>query len=233
MQKHDILKKIDAKLLEQIMSFCYCRTSNSYEAQDLCSDILFELIKAAHRKGEITEFHGFLWRVARNVYADFTENKSKQLSRTYLGNPDEVFSKLQDLPKSSDEEELIKIIHSISKLTKAYREVMIAYYFDGLSVSQIAHLQNTSHTTIRQRLFSARNSIRNEVSEMNHENKEITKPVLFNQIDFELIGSGNVSWGDPRPTCTRQLSKHILWLCLQKPNTATEISKNSIYLCLM
>lgn len=110
---------------------------------------------------------------------------------------------------------------------------MIAYYFDGFSVSQIAHLQNTSHTTIRQRLFSARNSIRNEVSEMNHENKEITKPVLFNQIDFELIGSGNVSWGDPRPTCTRQLSKHILWLCLQKPSTATEISKNSIYLCLM
>ncbi|MCH5268980.1 MAG: hypothetical protein J1E62_11660, partial [Lachnospiraceae bacterium] len=71
-----------------------------------------------------------------------------------------------------------------------------------------------------QRLFSARQKIRKEVEEMTMTHK----PVALDKIDYVIWGTGNPSWGDPRSVCTRQFSKHIIWLCRKKPKTAAEIS---------
>ena len=74
MKKQELLQKIDNELIEKLYGFCYARTNDSYEAQDLCSDILYALIKTAAGEGEIRDLYGFIWRVARNVYADFCKN---------------------------------------------------------------------------------------------------------------------------------------------------------------
>ncbi|HIZ56450.1 MAG TPA: hypothetical protein H9671_09720, partial [Firmicutes bacterium] len=66
MKKQELLKIIDDELLEKLFGFCYARTNDSYEAQDLCSDIIFELIKAANTDGSIENLYPFVWRVARN-----------------------------------------------------------------------------------------------------------------------------------------------------------------------
>ena len=75
MKKQELLKIIDQELLEKLFGFCYARTRDSQEAQELCSDILFELIRAAGTEGDIENLYGFLWRVARNVYSDFLNKK--------------------------------------------------------------------------------------------------------------------------------------------------------------
>lgn len=46
MKKEEILKKLDSELLDKIMSFSYARTRDNYEAEELCSDIVYELVKA-------------------------------------------------------------------------------------------------------------------------------------------------------------------------------------------
>ena len=71
MKKQDLLRIIDNELLEELFGFCYTRTKDSYEAEELCSDIVFALIKAACSNGEIENLYPFIWKVARNVYADF------------------------------------------------------------------------------------------------------------------------------------------------------------------
>lgn len=38
-------------LLEKLFGFCYARTSDSHAAKELCSDIVFELIKTANMDG--------------------------------------------------------------------------------------------------------------------------------------------------------------------------------------
>lgn len=70
MKKQDLLKVLDDDLLNKVFRFCYARTNDSWEAGALCSDIIFALVKAAHTEGEITNLYSFVWRVARNVYAD-------------------------------------------------------------------------------------------------------------------------------------------------------------------
>ena len=35
-------------MVEKLYSFCYARTNDSYEAQDICSDIIFALVNTDH-----------------------------------------------------------------------------------------------------------------------------------------------------------------------------------------
>lgn len=50
------------------------------------------------------------------------------------------------------------------------------------------------------------------------------KPVALDNLNYVMIGTGNPFAGDPRLVCTRQFSKHIIWLCRQKPKNAAEIA---------
>lgn len=213
---------MDNELLEKLFGFCYARTNDSYEAQELCSDIIFELVKAANKEGEIDNFYPFIWRVARNVYADFSEKRRQRSDMLCEGNADEI---LRLIPAQSfddeDEELLLAVYRRIAFLTKAYREVMIMFYIDGMSTAQIAREQGTSEGAVRQRLFSARKKIKSEVEDMTELNN---RPLALAPIDFEMWGNGNPLWSDPRNVCTRQFSKHIMWLCRKKPMSAAEIA---------
>lgn len=230
MKKKDLLKIIDNDLLDKLFGFCYVRTKDSIESEELCSDIVFALVKAANGEGEIENPYPFIWRVARNVYADFSDKRRLKSDMLYEGNPDDVLPFIADSDserilleaEGEDRELLAAVYRQISFLTQAYREVMIMYYLDGLSTSEIAVLSGTSEVNIRQRLFSARKKLRNEVETMTVSNN---KPVSLDKIDYNIIGTGNPLLGDPRDGFERQLSKQVLRLCHKKPSTAKEIAE--------
>ena len=223
MKKQELLKQFDDDLLDKLFGFCYARTNDSYEAQELCSDILFALVKAAHTDGEIINLYSFVWRVARNVYADFSNNRRKYADTFYDGDADEILQFVADNEQEDDSDELLNSVYRrIAFLTKAYREVMIMYYIDGLSTAEIAKRQNTSEGAVRQRLFSVRQKIKSEVEEMA---ETYNRPVALDKIDYVIWGTGSPAWGDPRNVCTRMFSKHIVWLCHKKPMSAPEIAE--------
>ncbi len=117
---------------------------------------------------------------------------------------------------------LKKIYRRIAYLTKAYREVMILYYIDGLPTKKIAEIQNTSEGAVRQRLFSARKKIKKEVEIMKD---TIPRPTALDNMTFKIWGKGNPNWSDPRKVLKRRLSNHVLWLCHKKSSLPSEIAE--------
>ncbi len=223
MKKQDLLKYFDDNLLDKLFGFCYARTNDSYEAEELCSDIIYALVKAAQSDGEIKSVYPFIWRVARNVYADFSNNRRKRAETNYEGDSKEILLAVAEEDTSDDTAELLTSVYRrIAFLTKVYREVMIMFYIDGLSTAQIAKAQGTSEGAVRQRLFSARQKIKSEVEEMV---ETYNKPVALDKIDYVIWGTGSPAWGDPRNVCTRMFSNHIVWLCHKKPMSASEIAE--------
>ena len=102
MKKQDLLKIFDDDLLDKLFGFCYARTNDSYEAEELCSDIIFALIKTAHTEGEIASVYPFIWRVARNVYADFSKNRKKHADHLYEGEAEEMMAAMAEEYASDD-----------------------------------------------------------------------------------------------------------------------------------
>lgn len=223
MKKQDLLKHFDEALLDKLFAFCYARTNDSYEAEELCSDIVYALVKAANRDGEIESVYAFIWRVARNVYADFSSGRRKRAENLYEGDSEALLLSMAEDSPDDTAGLLASVYRRIAFLTRAYREVMISFYIDGLSVAEIAKKQGTSEGAVRQRLFSARQKIKSEVEEM--ADTSYHKPVALDKIDFVIWGTGNPAWGDPRNVCTRMFSNHIVWLCHKKPMSAAEIAE--------
>lgn len=224
MKTNEILKLIgDKAFLDKIYQFSYRRCNTSYEAEDLCSDIILAVISAVHKQESIENFYAFMWTVARRIYADFCENRTK-LRQVYsedalnfeLSEKENGIDRL--IEKTSDRETLKRIFAEIAFLAKAYREVMVLYYLDEMKVKDISKKLNISETTVKQRLFFARNTVRKEVEIMNERNLSL-KPV-----SLAFIGTGNPSGNDPRTKAERILSQNLVYACKDKAKSAKELS---------
>lgn len=224
MKTNEILKLIgDKEFLDKIYQFSYRRCNTSYEAEDLCSDIILTVISAVHKQEQIENFYAFVWTVARRVYADFCENRTK-LRQVYsedtlnfeLSEKENWIDRL--IEETSDRETLKRIFAEIAFLAKAYREVMVLYYLDEMKVKDISKKLNISETTVKQRLFFARNTVRKEVEIMNERNLSL-KPV-----SLAFIGTGNPSGNDPRTKAERILSQNLVYACKDKAKSAKELS---------
>lgn len=224
MKTNEILKLIgDKAFLDKIYQFSYRRCNTSYEAEDLCSDIILAVISAVHKQEQIENFYAFVWTVARRVYADYCEKRNSVRQTISMENGDYAIAAKENeidsfIEETAEQEQIRKIFAEISFLSKAYREVMVLYYLDEMKVKDISKKLNISETTVKQRLFFARNTVRKEVEIMNERNLSL-KPV-----SLAFIGTGNPSGNDPRTKAERILSQNLVYACKDKAKSAKELS---------
>lgn len=227
MKTDEALKQIaDKDFLDKIYQFSYHRCSTSVEAEDLCSDIVLAVLSSIPKQDKITNFHAFVWTIAHRVYADFCEKRKNGPAVSIEDFADSggfLAAKENEIDRFVEEmtaaAQLKKIFGEIAFLSKAYRDVMVMYYIDEIKVRDIARRLNLSETTVKQRLFSARNIVRKEVGTMNN------RTLSLKPIHLEFIGTGNPMGNDPRIKAERTFSQNLIYLCRNKPKTAKELSE--------
>ena len=225
MKTNETLKLIgDKEFLDKIYQFSYRRCNTSYEAEDLCSDIILAVISAVHSKESIENFYAFVWTIAQRVYADYSEKRNKLRQTVSVENSDLLLATKENeidsfIEESAEQKQIKKIFEEISFLSKAYREVMVLYYIDEMKVKDIALKLGINETTVKQRLFSARNTVKKEVETMSERTLSL-KPV-----SLAFIGTGNPTGNDPRTKAERILSQNIVYACKDKAKSAKELSE--------
>lgn len=225
MKTNEPLKLLsDREFLDKIYQFSYHRCNTSFEAEDLCSDIILAVISAIQKQEQIDNFYAFVWTIARRVYADYSRKRNTERQMCSMENsyivPESEENEIDALiEEAAARKQISKIFEEISFLSKAYREVMVLYYIDELKVRDIAQRLGISETTVKQRLFSARKSVRKEVEAMN-ERTYILKPVRL-----AFSGTGNPCGNDPRIKAERIFSQNLVYLCKDKPRSAKELSE--------
>ena len=225
MKTNETLKLIGNKeFLDKIYQFSYHRCNTSYEAEDLCSEIILAVISAVHNQESIENSYAFVWTIARRVYADYSEKRNKLRQTVSIENGDLLLAAKENeidlfLEEAAEQEQIKKIFAEISFLSKAYREVMVLYYLDEMKIKDIALKLGINETTVKQRLFSARNEIRKEVETMSERTLSL-KPV-----SLAFIGTGSPTGNDPRTKAERILSQNIVYACKDKAKSAKELSE--------
>jgi len=213
----------DREFLRSIYSFSYARTNNTHDADDLSSEIVLQALKSAKRNSDIQNPYAFVWSIAKRTYADFCENRSKYRNRVVCNEYSDsviniAFCQTDDLIENDDSEWIKQILREIAFLSKIYREVCIMYYLEGKTVAEIAKALGIKETTVKQRLFYARDTIKKGVETM--ENKYPT----LNPISICFVGTGNPAH-DPSMFCHRKFSQNLVYLCKDTPKSAKELSE--------
>ena len=138
MNTNETLKLLnDKSFLDKIYHFSYHRCNTSYEAEDLCSDIILAVVSAIHKQEQIDDFYAFVWTIAHRVYADHCRkrNAERQISVSGTENSDFLWESLEAkeneieafLEEAAERDQISQIFREIAFLSKAYRDVMVMY----------------------------------------------------------------------------------------------------------
>lgn len=225
MKISETLKLLDDKdFLDKIYGFSYHRCNTSHEAEELCSEIILSVVSAISKQAMIENFYAFVWTVAHRVYADYCRKRNSEHQVVDFENSDmsSVFKDEIDeyIESEAEQEQIKRIFKEIAFLSKAYREVMIMFYIDEMKVKDIAEKLNINETTVKQRLFSARNSVKKEVETMN-ERSYVLKPIkLYFLATGKVVGHENLNL-----KAERLISQNLIYLCKERPKSAKELSE--------
>ena len=207
--------------MKSIFGFALTRLGNVHEAEDLASDILYEIVRSAPNLKDEDRFYGFMWTIAENTYKDYLRKKSRKAGRTAEldeNMADESESILEEIIKN---EEVNLLRRELSLLSKQYREATVLYYMENLSCSEVAAKLQVSTEMVKYYLFRARKIIREGMNMERLFGEKSYRPNIF-EIDFWGTKAGDDR--EYRDFQQRKIKGNILLAAYYSPVTIQEIS---------
>ncbi len=141
-----------------LRKFAYSIASNSAQAEDIIADTIFYSYHNIKNLKSDKAFLSFLFTIARRVKNQLKINESKY-NRDI--EPDGLIS--DDL--SPEEQFDVKLLHkAITKLKEKEKEAIVLFSFSGLSIKEIAIIQDTTTYNVKIRIFRAKKSLKKLLS---------------------------------------------------------------------
>lgn len=207
--------------MEKVFYFCLKKTGDSYEAEDLSSDITVCVFSGLRRGVIPVNFPAWVWQIARNRYSKWADGKHRKAESVTGADIGEL--ELADDTEIENEyvnrEDLSLLRRELAFISSDYRDIVVAYYIDDRSVKDIAASLNLPKGTVTSKLFRARNILKEG---MNMAREFGTKS--YNPEEIRFASSGNQSSGLPFNAVNRKIPKNILLQASNNPSTIEELS---------
>ena len=143
------------------------------DAQDLTQIVFTEAYKNIHTLQAVEALYGWLDAITYHQGMKiYRKQKDVLLTEEAEGMIEEIESNdISSMPElTADQKATAEIIKGIiEELPELQRTAVVAYYFDGLKVEQIAEVMECSVNTVKSRLNYARKYIKNRVEEKEKE----------------------------------------------------------------
>ena len=207
--------------LGKIFYFCLKKTGNDSDAEELSSDICFEVISSLKNGAAPENFGAWVWTIARRRWAKFA-------ARKYYREPEQVDIRDYDDMLASDNdverdvilsEDLALIRRELAFVRSEYRNILVSHYVDEMSVSEIARVQNIPVGTVKTRLQKSRKILKEGMNMARTFGVRSYKP---EQVAF--VTSGNQSSGLPWKVIQRKIPINILLEASNNPSTVEELA---------
>ena len=160
-------------LYAKTCQFVYSRARLAIDDVEEARDLMQEVYAAAYQKiGDLKEaesLYGWLAAITVRQGAKMANKKKNQVLLSEENQ--EILEQIPDKTPGAEQEavtrEQSQILRSlIEKLPFKQRSVIVAYYYDGLKVTQIAELTESNPQTVKNRLFLARKRLQKMIREL-------------------------------------------------------------------
>jgi len=162
-----IFSKIYDEYVDKIYRFIFVKVNSQEVTEDLCSETFLRCWKIFKEdQNKIENIQAFLYQIARNLVTDHYREKGKTqiVSVDYVPITDPG-TDLEEESRNNSDFNMVKL--ALNGLKENHQEVIIWYYVDDLSVSEIADLTSKSEGAVRVMIHRALNNLKIEL-----ENKE-------------------------------------------------------------
>ena len=160
-------EKLAEEFVEQYMKklfyFCLKKTGDSHEAEDLTQDIALQVLTALQGGTEPRNFSAWVWQIARNRYSVWADCKHRRVEHELdcVSEKCEIEDESARLPENMiQNENLSALRRELAFIRSDYREIVVAHYIDGKSLREIAEGLSLPESTVKQRLYRARNLLK-------------------------------------------------------------------------
>lgn len=211
-----------ANYMEKLFYFCLKKTGNSFEAEDLASDITLNIISALD-KGTVPDcFSAWVWTLARNRYSVWAAKKHDRadcVTGADIGDYEIEDESARIEENLTNAEDLALLRRELALISSDYRDIVVAYYIDDRKVKDIAMSLGLPEGTVKSKLFRARQILKEGMKMAREFGIRSYKP---EEVDFG--SSGNQSRGLPWKAVERSIPKNILLEASDNPSTLEELS---------
>lgn len=134
---------------------CYLILKDKEEAEDVVQETFLKVFNKIDTFNEKSGLYTWIYAIALNLSRDRMRVKQNfiELKDEWIGN-DDVESKVEI---NIDRESLRKEMFEMNPL---YREVLVLFYFEELSIREISNLLNEKEGTIKSKLSRGRNILK-------------------------------------------------------------------------
>ncbi len=203
--------------LKTIFAYSLSKVSDKTDAEDLTNEIVLAILKSAGRIKNPNAFYGYVWKIASNTCCKFIRRKTRV---SFC----EINSDISDGYDFTEElfahEDISNLRREIALLSKEYRECTVAYYYDGLSCSDISDKLNISLEMVKYYLFKTRKILKEGICMEREFGEKSFKPEPF---EFHTIFSEKCN-SEYCSLFARKLPGQILMSAYYAPISIRELS---------
>ena len=184
--KQKEFEKIYDDNVDQIFRFAYLKVNSKDDAEDMTSRVFTRLWETIQREdfSELQNPRAFLYSVTRNMVIDYyRKHRPRQLEESEGSNPYSVPTKnyrsrhvpledivVEDRQMRADEiaairSQMEEVREALSKLSDNYQNIIIWYYLDELTTSEIAELLEKPESSVRVLIHRAVSSLKKSMED--------------------------------------------------------------------
>ncbi len=147
------------RLCEKAMYYlAFSIVRNDSDAGEIISESIYRAYKNLDTLKNKNSFKPWILRIVHNTAVETVRKNSKIIP----------MEEIPDIPDDSTENDITTIItvhEAVNSLKPPYRTVVVLFYYENISVSQIAQITSTSMVNVKKQLSRARKMLREILKE--------------------------------------------------------------------
>lgn len=155
--RKELLNEIMKKYGDDVIRLAYVYVKDIETAKDIAQDVFIKCYENVHKFRHESSYKTWILKITSNCSKDYLRSGHYKYIRIHQF----VTQLIRGNFKSPEEEVILNtekddLTQCVLKLQNKYREVIILYYYQELTIKEISYLIGKSENTIKTRLLTAR-----------------------------------------------------------------------------
>lgn len=153
--REEAYRQIVEEYGNRLLRTCYLILKDREEAEDVVQETFIKVFQKVETFKEKSGLYTWIYTIALNLSRDRLRKKQDiiMIEDEWIGNND-----VESYVEKSINKEILR--NELFEMNSRYREVLVLFYFEELSIKEISNLLNEKEGTIKSKLSRGRNILK-------------------------------------------------------------------------